>query len=158
MANRRSLMAAAREGGMWHLPNRNFPAGQRHRLRNCNRAHTLGIQPDPRCGWSLISPTQRHCLWILQIDVPRSTHSPLCARLQPRCSGTPSIQSPNGNLRGMPQVDSPTEMPTAPQARNGDGTDMPVWVPLDAGDASGDSGACTSCTPDGVRMECQGTR
>jgi hypothetical protein len=86
--------------------------------------------------------------------------SPICVQLQKRCgapnSGAASIQSPDSNMQGMPQLDAPTEMPDCPNGQ--EMVMVPTCqcaTPLGTGDASGDGGACASCTPDGVRMECQ---
>jgi hypothetical protein len=48
------------------------------------------------------------------------------------------VGQPNGNAR------------VRPKPRNGDGADMPVGSPIDAGDASGNTGACASCASKGV--------
>jgi hypothetical protein len=87
--------------------------------------------------------------------------SPLCVQLQKRCAasggGAASIQSPDSNTQGMPDLDKPTEMPDCPAGQEMVmvPTCQCVTPPIGAGEASGDNGACASCSPDGVRMECQ---
>jgi hypothetical protein len=86
--------------------------------------------------------------------------SPLCLQLQKRCGastdGAASIQPPDSNAQGMPELDKPTEMPDCPAGQ--EMVMVPTCqcaTPLVTGDAPGDNGPCASCTPDGVRMECQ---
>jgi hypothetical protein len=85
---------------------------------------------------------------------------PLCTQLQQRCGwsavGTTSGRSPIGNAHGMLQLDNPTEFPDCAQGQ--DMTILPTCQcgsPLDAGDTAGDKSSCTSCTSDGIRIECQ---
>jgi hypothetical protein len=86
--------------------------------------------------------------------------SPLCVQLQKRCGattgGAASIQSPDSTTQGMPELDQPTEMPDCPNGQ--EMVMVPTCqcaTPLGMGGAPDDNGACASCTPDGVRMECQ---
>lgn len=86
--------------------------------------------------------------------------SPLCVQWQKRCgaptNGAASIQSPDSNTQSMPELNNPTEMPECPSGQ--EMVMVPTCqcaTPLGARDAPGDNGACASCTPDGVRMECQ---
>ena len=86
--------------------------------------------------------------------------SPLCVQLQKRCGasgdGAASIQSPDSNTQGMPELDKPTEMPDCPTGQ--EIVMVPTCqcaTPLGTGEPPGDNGACASCSPDGVRMECQ---
>jgi hypothetical protein len=95
-----------------------------------------------------------------QADCQGQRKSPLCAKLQQRCggaaSGAASVQSPNGNKSAASQLDNPTDMPDCT-------ADQEIVVvptcqcgsPLATGDAGGDNGVCSSCTSDGMRLECR---
>lgn len=96
--------------------------------------------------------------------------SPICAQLKRRCgaaagatSGGPAKQSQSGNATDMPQLDSPMELPDCTQDQE------MVMVPtcqcatpgetggVAGGGVAGDN-ACSNCTANGVRMECQPIR
>lgn len=145
---------------MYQLPFRDPRIGQCHRAKNgISRTFLLLSLTLSMVGNATAQRSDPACATYASSCKGRLA-SPLCVQLQKRCgaptAGAASVQSPDSNTQGMPQLDQPTEMPDCPNGQ--EMVMVPTCqcaTPLGTGDAPGDSGACTSCSPDGVRMECQ---
>jgi hypothetical protein len=145
---------------MYQLPFRDPRIGQCHRAKNgiCRTFLILSLALSV-VGNATAQRSDKACASYASSCRGRLA-SPLCVQLQKRCGaptdGAASIQSPDSNTQGMPELDKPTEMPDCPAGQ--EMVMVPTCqcaTPLGTGGASGDDGACASCTPDGVRMECQ---